>query len=383
MAGDVGFRERAIDVGADAEDVAKAAAPIVDHSRCRVSQQYGSRVLIAEVGPSDEAAAVERLSQGSLSAVMAAVPEADMSQLDAAEALGLSAFGLRQSEPYAKAKAERPLAEESWDNDSAQAPDFDDDDGKAAADAAQAQATPTSERLTDSVAVGLIIVEGPGADLKFSDAERQKVVAEVQNGLSWLGAKSLPDGVRWVYDIHIVTLTVQPGSGNLSFGQKEALWRDPAMADLGYGPGLTGVQDYINKLRTQKGTKWSYCAFFTKYPLGHFAYASLGGPRLVMAYENDGWGPDNIDRVFAHETGHIFNAPDEYAASNCDCGGQWGYYKKPNGNCANCAPGGGVDCLMKGNSWAMCSYTPYHLGFHALPPRIRRPRKRKKAKGRK
>lgn len=363
MAGDVGFNERAIVTGADVEHVAMAAAPITADSKCRVSHQYGSRVLIAEVDSSVEEAAREMLSQGSLSAVMAAVPEADMSQLDVAEALGLSAFDLRQSEPYAIAKAERPLAEASWDNDSAQAPDFQDDDGETAAAPPKGGPTPTSERLTGSVAVGLIIIEGPNADLQFSDAERQKVVAEVQNGLSWLGAQSLPDGVSWVYDIHIVTLTVQPGPGNLSFGQKEALWRDPAMADLGYGPGMAGVEDYINNLRTQKGTKWSYCAFFTKYPLGHFAYASMGGPRLVMAYDNDGWGPDNIDRVFAHETGHIFGAPDEYAASNCDCSGQWGYYKKPNGNCANCAPGGGVECLMKGNSWAMCSYTPYHLGF--------------------
>ena len=44
-----------------------------------------------------------------------------------------------------------------------------------------------------------------------------------------------------------------------------------------------------------------------------------------MQYAIDGWGPNNIDRVFAHETCHIFNAPDEYAASGCDCGGAWEY----------------------------------------------------------
>jgi hypothetical protein len=82
-----------------------------------------------------------------------------------------------------------------------------------------------------------------------------------------------------------------------------------------------------------------------------------------MDYNNDGWGPDNIDRVFAHETGHIFGCPDEYASSGCDCGGAWGRFGRPNTNCENCAPGGGVACLMKANTWAMCSVTPAHLGW--------------------
>ena len=36
-----------------------------------------------------------------------------------------------------------------------------------------------------------------------------------------------------------------------------------------------------------------------------------------MQYSNDGWGPDNLDKVFAHEIGHAFNARDEY--TNCNC----------------------------------------------------------------
>jgi hypothetical protein len=86
-----------------------------------------------------------------------------------------------------------------------------------------------------------------------------------------------------------------------------------------------------------------------------------------MHYDNDGWGPDNIDRVFAHESGHVFGAPDEYAASACNCGGSHGFFGQPNINCERCAPGGGVECLMKQNSWAMCSVTPYHLGYNGLP----------------
>jgi hypothetical protein len=192
--------------------------------------------------------------------------------------------------------------------------------------------------------------------------ERTKVVAEVQNGLGWLATQN-PEGLVFKYDIKIVTLNVQPGPDTLTFDEKETRWRDPAMQQLGYATGMAGVSAYVEKNRQNLGTTWTYCAFFTKYPLGHFAYASIGGPRLVMHYDNDGWGPDNIDRVFAHESGHIFGAPDEYASSGCNCGGSWGFYGRPNANCANCAPGGGVDCLMKGNTWGMCVHTPYHLGL--------------------
>ena len=42
------------------------------------------------------------------------------------------------------------------------------------------------------------------------------------------------------------------------------------------------------------------------------AYAFLGGPFMVMTYDNDGWGIGAMNSVCAHETGHIFYATDEY-----------------------------------------------------------------------
>ena len=73
-----------------------------------------------------------------------------------------------------------------------------------------------------------------------------------------------------------------------------------------------------------------------------------------MDYANDGWGPDNIDRVLAHETGHIFGCPDEYASSGCNCGGAWGRFGEANSNCENCAGAAGVGCLMRANESKMC-----------------------------
>jgi hypothetical protein len=217
-----------------------------------------------------------------------------------------------------------------------------------------------SPYLIGSVAVGLVLVEGPTADLQFSEAERAKVVAEVQEGLTWLGNQEARASITWAYDIHVPRVAVAPNPALTGYEPLEAHWRNPAMQALGYSANFQGVRDYAAAIRTNLGTRWSYVAYFTKYPVQHFAYASK--PRLVMNYANDGWGVDNIDRVFTHETGHIFGCPDEYGSSNCACGSRYGHLQEINGNCEICASQF-VDCLMARNSWAMCQYTPTHLGW--------------------
>lgn len=292
----------------------------------------------------------------------AAVPSATLSSLSETERLAVEAFRLRLAPQYATAKQSRPREGQDWNMMGCS-------DGHTAAPGtarALAQAgAPTSAYLEGSVAVGIIIVEGPTADLQFSTEERTKVVAEVQNGLSWLASMNPAAGISFVYDIRIVRVEVAP---NPNAPDLEDHWRNPAMQALGYSADWNGVVKYVEDNRTRFGTRWTYCAYFTKYPVGWFAYARLGGPRLVMQYANDGWGPDNIDRVFAHESGHIFNCPDEYASSGCSCGGAWGRFGLPNTNCENCAPGGGALCLMKANTWAICDATAAHLGwFKPLP----------------
>jgi hypothetical protein len=214
--------------------------------------------------------------------------------------------------------------------------------------------------LIGSVAVGVIIVEGPTPDLKFSDAEKTKVAAEVQLGLTWLAKQEPKASITWAFDIQVVQLDVPADPSLSGYQALEGHWRDPAMKKLGFAPNWLGVRDYVKSIRRTKGTRWGYVAYFTKYPVHHFAYALQ--PRLVMHYQNDGWGPENIDRVFTHETGHIFGAPDEYASSGCKCPPKFGYLREPNGNCQNCASPF-VECLMAANTWAMCAHTPVHLGW--------------------
>ena len=69
-------------------------------------------------------------------------------------------------------------------------------------------------------------------------------------------------------------------------------------------------------LRADNPTNWSYVVFFTKFPLNHFAYAIF--EKVVIQYENDNWGPDNIHHDFAPESCHIFGASDECGDCNCE-----------------------------------------------------------------
>jgi hypothetical protein len=289
-------------------------------------------------------------------------------RLDTIGQAGLSAFQLRNSPAYIEAKARRPFNGISWDVGSLAnlkpeekpykkllPPDLPDKIVRPRPPKATLKATPTSQRLKGKVAVGIVIVSGPDG-LAFSAAEKTKVVAEVQNGLSWLGGMTgTVTPVQFFYDIQDVALDLPDDPDG---GDKEGYWRDPTMQKLGYADPAA----YVAALRTRMKTDWAYCAFFVKYSQSWFAYAYMGGPYLCMQYANDGWGPDNIDRVFAHETGHIFNAPDEYQGACNNCTDTFGMYSVVNGNCVTCAPGGGVDCIMKGNSWAMCPYTLWHLG---------------------
>jgi hypothetical protein len=340
-------------VGADEELLTFAPALEPRH----ILHEFGPRLRIAAAQEDDPA--VESLE------AFAARPEPlpDPSLLDRVGALGLSAFHLRSSNEYAAAKSDRRFAGAPWDISDATSPDpLNGAEAQMPEGTAGAPGRP-SEPMRGRISVGLVIVEGPTGELAFSDEEQTKVVAEVQNGLSWLGSQAPGGDITWVYDIRPVAIDIFPDSADVGIEPLEARWRDPLLAKMGYDAGMAGVDAYCADLRSNLSTERAYCAFFTKYPLGHFAYASLGGPRLVMNYHNDGWHPDNIDRVYAHETGHIFGAPDEYRASGCDCGGSWGTSGGPNANCENCAPGGGVSCIMRNNVWGLCAATPGHFGW--------------------
>ncbi|HEX3041613.1 MAG TPA: hypothetical protein VHP56_05935 [Solirubrobacterales bacterium] len=369
MAGDIGIEESVVVLPpTEKRELApmRALAPVLAAAPepTGVLHHYGPRVLIGELPQAAPPLLAEALPDVMLSPESEAPPPPAKLDLDAAGQAGLEAFELRQSSAYAAAKEARPLAGAPWDTEQGETPGCaagagPSTDGAPGAPLMGAPPPFTSERLVGSVAVGIIVVSGPTPDLQFSEAEYVKIVAEVQNGLGWLGSQSVGGGVSWFYDLRKVSLTTPAVSGG-NWSEQEERWRNPTMEALGHTGDWQGLLDYVEEIRTNLGTRWAYCGLFTKYPVFHFGYAAA--PRIVMQAPYDGWGPDNIDRVFAHETGHIFGAPDEYPESQCDCGGNFGIFGRPNANCANCGPG--IECLMIKNSWSMCAWTPWHLSLY-------------------
>lgn len=156
----------------------------------------------------------------------------------------------------------------------------------------------------------------------------------------------------------------------LSSGDTEALWRDQAQAALGYPSGSNGYKQLIDTLQTASDSQFGYIMFFTKLPTMWFAYA--GSDRIIMNKAAPGLFTDwaSIDNTSAHETGHIFGAPDEYSSSKCGCDDMKGkFISAPNGNCAynNCADNP-TACLMRGgaNPSQLCDFTPLHIGWGAF-----------------
>jgi hypothetical protein len=236
--------------------------------------------------------------------------------------------------------------------------------GTRGANKAESIATATSVRMVGSVTVGLVVVSGNTPALTFSGAEQIQVVQQVMQALQFLASEAPLGNLTFVYEIHFLTINATENSTCNAYETCEAVWRDPALAKLGHPIGVAGCAAYANALKANHKTDWSYVAFFTKYRQYWFGYA--GGARLCMQYSNGGWGPGQIDRVFAHETCHIFGAADEYGSCHCWPSGE---LQVPNKNCQNCtsAP---VDCLMKANTFSLCYWTRGQIGWW---PRVAAP----------
>jgi parallel beta-helix repeat protein len=228
----------------------------------------------------------------------------------------------------------------------------------------------TSEYLIGRVAVSVVFLESNGTiDSSTEDWTSQRetqVVSKIENGLSWLANQNPNANVSFVYDIHYrIPTNYEPINRPHTDSH---LWISQAMTDLGYAGTnpFTQVRDCLNGLRTRLGTDWSFAIFVVDSlndPDGCFtdsidatrkysAFAYLGGPLLVMTYDNDGYGITNMHYVTAHETCHVFYATDEYNGYTETCG----YLGVKDLE--------GSGCMMdRGNTWWLCTNSKQQLGW--------------------
>jgi hypothetical protein len=226
-------------------------------------------------------------------------------------------------------------------------------------------------KMEGEIAVGVVFVQSSKAGgPKFSTTERNTLKARVFDGLQWL-AQEAPTAAHltWVFDWQYVKVDVANGTNSSS----EDYWRNPAMGQVAfqgntYSANWSGVGDYRDDLRIHFLSAHALVIFVTPYGNSWHAYAS--GGRITLAERNNwgNWGIGTVDEITAHEMCHLFGAADEYTGSGTpcsSCGGQFGCYKLPNGNCGSCAEPH-QSCIMDQNTRRLCAYTQGHIGWADL-----------------
>jgi len=249
--------------------------------------------------------------------------------------------------------------------------------------------------LIGSCAVGIVIVDGPaGTSAAFTSDEMAIIRLEVSHGFDILYDLSKLSPVNshllFVAEVRQVKLDLDPsvvpaptGLAKASeYAPREQPWRDRALSQMGFGSGRPGVAAYTQTLLSKS---WpvgitpssAYAAFFTKYNTAWMAYADTSRRWLVMQFAwigdttggfagtgKRGPGTEQIDQVFAHESCHIFGAPDEYFGSGCSPTGHFGELSVVNGNCQTFAGAPALDCLMSNPpKLTLCNFTLGHLGL--------------------
>lgn len=232
----------------------------------------------------------------------------------------------------------------------------------------------TSEYMMGSISVGVFLLESDGSNETSTEdwttTEETQVKNEIKEGLNWWAAQDANAGISFAYDWNFgVNVSIEPINHPSVFTNTswEEQWVTEAMANFGYTTGdrFARTRSYINDLRTTNNSDWAYAVFIIDssndadgcfsdaVPPSYMpcAWAYLGGPFVVMTYDNDGWGIGSMNQVMAHETGHIFYATDEYNSQT-----EYSGY-------LNAADVEGSGCLMDTCNLCLSSGTKLQIGW--------------------
>jgi len=245
----------------------------------------------------------------------------------------------------------------------------------------------TSEFLAGAVSVNIILVESDGSidpsTENWSSSRENDVVARIALGLEWIRAQEPQSALQFVYHVFPGRTDARARTGyepirraaDPSGTTGEDRWAKDVLTKLGYASGdrFARSRAFASDTRRADGTDWAVNVFVVDsladadgtFADGRFAYCWIGGPHLVMTYDNQAWGIARMDMVLRHELLHAFYAFDEYAGSACVCTEHRGYLDGVNANCAACNPVAAA-CVMIANGDALCAATRRQLGWADL-----------------
>jgi hypothetical protein len=205
--GDTKIEEQLIVVSPKAHLTPDAIAGTVDGQGGHVIHRYGPRVLIAQLPKQVTESLRAALHDAEVVAQPNELSPQATKDLDPVGALGVAAFRLRKSPEHIRAKELGSPDDAAW-NCGGALPPPDQPLSKVGATARR----DTSQRMTGKIVVSIIIVSGKEWYLQFSPEETNKVIAKVQEGLSWWALQNPAANVSWIYDTHSVQIDMLPGS---------------------------------------------------------------------------------------------------------------------------------------------------------------------------
>jgi hypothetical protein len=235
----------------------------------------------------------------------------------------------------------------------------------------------TSDFMMGKVVVAIVFPESSGATdpnmETWSEARKTQAISEIMAGHQWWTKQNPRSPLSFTYVVRTLPTRYEPITRPY---YHEQYWIPDTLASLGYsGTRFTATRDYANDLRKQFHTDWAFIIFVVdsqndydgKFSDGYFAYAYLGGPFIVMTYDNGGYGITNMDVVAAHESGHIFNALDEYAGASGPSDYSFGYFPTINGNHEWSAIANDTNSIMRGGlRWGLDAWAKLMIGWRDL-----------------
>ncbi len=220
----------------------------------------------------------------------------------------------------------------------------------------------TSEYMMGDIGVLIVFVESDGSiDPNVEDWTQQEVdqaLSGILRGLHWWKL-IYPWSVarpNFFYQVLFITTGYEPAN----HGRNWEPWMKDVLdrARCGGGENIyEHARRCANIIRQVASTDWAFIIFVvddskTKPPYERCPTAAfLGGPALVVTYNNCGWGIENMDRVLAHEVGHIFWATDEYDGKPEKSGYLYAYETEGSG------------CIMDTHDWCISPGTMLQIGW--------------------